>query len=160
MKIRIEIDEKADETEVTIRCREVDEQVQRLQRTIAAAHGGEGAARIRLQKGGKEYYLPPQDILFFESANGRTWAHTETEVFETRLRLYELEDMLPHSFLRVSKSAIIGTAKIYPIERNPVGPSVVQFRGTHKQISVSRQYYRLLQDKMDFGGTEHGKQAK
>ncbi|MDR1796070.1 MAG: LytTR family transcriptional regulator [Clostridiales Family XIII bacterium] len=149
MKIRIEIDEKADEAELTIRCREVDEKVARIQRAAQAA-AGEGAGRLRLMKGGTEYYLQPADVLFFESANGRTFAHTETEVFETRLRLYELEELLPHSFLRVSKSAILGTGKIYSIDRNPVGPSLVRFRGTHKQISVSRQYFKLLQDKMDF----------
>ncbi|MCL2493067.1 MAG: LytTR family transcriptional regulator [Clostridiales bacterium] len=151
MKIRIEIDPKADEPEVTITCREIDETIAGLQRAVAQA-GGADAGRLRLMKEGREYYLPPADVLFFESVGGRTYAHTEAEVFEARLRLYELEELLPRSFIRVSKSAILGTTKIYSIEKNPVGPSIVQFRDTHKQLSVSRQYFRLLQDKLNGGG--------
>jgi DNA-binding LytR/AlgR family response regulator len=146
MKIRIEIDERADEPEVTVRCRAVDEKIARLQRAITAVTGE--ASALRLTKDGGEYFLPPEDVLFFEASGGRTYAHTESEVFESRLRLYELEELLPHSFLRVSKSAIVGTSRIYSIEKNPVGPSAVRFRGTHKQIFVSRQYFKLLHDKL------------
>jgi DNA-binding LytR/AlgR family response regulator len=151
MKIRIDIDPKTEETEVTIKCREIDGTIAGIQRAVAQA-GGVDAGRLRLMKEGREYYLPPDDVLFFESVGGRAYAHTETEVFEARLRLYELEELLPRSFIRVSKSAILGTMKIYSIEKNPVGPSTVQFRGTHKQLSVSRQYFKLLQDRLNGGG--------
>jgi DNA-binding LytR/AlgR family response regulator len=147
MKIRIDIDENTDELEVSIRCRAIDERVARLQKAMTDALADD--ARIRLTQGGREYYLPPEDILFFESANGRTFAHTEGEVFEAKLRLYELEELLPHSFVRVSKSAIVGTDKIYSIDKNPVGPSTVQFRSSHKKLSVSRQYFKILHDKLN-----------
>jgi DNA-binding LytR/AlgR family response regulator len=147
MKIRIDIDENADEPIVTIRCRAIDDEVVRLQKAMTDVQP-EGA-RIRLTKDGREYYLPPKDILFFESAGGRTYAHTEREVFESKLRLYELEELLPHSFIRISKSAIAGTDKIYSIDKNPVGPSTIQFRNSHKKLSVSRQFFRILHDKLN-----------
>jgi DNA-binding LytR/AlgR family response regulator len=65
------------------------------------------------------------------------------------MKLYELEQALPRSFLRVSKSAILNTAKIYSIAKNLAGPSVVGFRGSHKQISVSRRYFPLLTDMLE-----------
>jgi hypothetical protein len=40
-------------------------------------------------------------------------------------------------------------AHIYSIARNITGPSVVSFRDSHKRVTVSRQYYSLLRDKLD-----------
>ncbi|MDR0817154.1 MAG: LytTR family transcriptional regulator [Clostridiales Family XIII bacterium] len=151
MKIRIDIDENmdepADEPIVTIRCRTVDDRVVRLQKAMTGALADD--VRIRLTRDGREYYLPPEDILFFESEGGRTYAHTGGEVFESKLRLYELEGLLPQSFIRISKSAIAGTDKIYSIDKNPVGPSTIQFRNSHKKLSVSRQYFKILHDKLN-----------
>jgi DNA-binding LytR/AlgR family response regulator len=147
MKIRIDIDRDADEPEVVIRCRQADEEVLRVQKAVLEALST--AARLRVVKGGEDYYLTPDDVLFFESDGGRTWAHTQGDVFEVRLRLYELEGVLPRSFIRVSKSSIVGVAHIYSIARNITGPSVIRFRDSHKRVSVSRQYYALLRDKLD-----------
>jgi DNA-binding LytR/AlgR family response regulator len=157
MKIRIDIDRGADEPEVVIRCRRADEEVLRVQR--AALEASAPGARLKAVKGGEDYYLVPDDVLFFDSERGRTWAHTRGEVFEVRLRLYELEEVLPRGFIRVSKSAIVGVAHIYSIARNLTGPSVISFRDSHKRISASRQYYGLLRDKleeMQFGGRGGG----
>ncbi|MDR1496653.1 MAG: LytTR family transcriptional regulator [Clostridiales Family XIII bacterium] len=147
MKIRIDIDHDANEPEVIIRCRRADEDVLRVQKAVLDALPS--GLRLKAARDGKDYYLTPEDVLFFESEGGRTWAHTRDEVFEVRLRLYELEDLLPHGFVRVSKSAIVCVAHIYSVARNITGPSVVSFRGSHKRISASRQYYGLLRDKLD-----------
>ncbi|MDR3072469.1 MAG: LytTR family transcriptional regulator [Clostridiales Family XIII bacterium] len=147
MKIRIDIDDTVNETEVTIRCKTIDAKVAQMQKMLSDADATN--AKIRLTKAGREYYLMPEDILFFEAQDGHTWAHTTHDAFESKLRLYELEALLPHSFLRVSKSAIVGTEHIYAIEKNPFGPSTVEFRDSHKKISVSRQYFRILYDKLN-----------
>jgi DNA-binding LytR/AlgR family response regulator len=147
MKLRIETDERAGETEVVIRCREIDSEILGIQNAVLARAAG--GAKIRLSKDGEDFFLRPDEILFFESEGGRTRAHTAGEVFETRMKLYELEEALPRSFLRVSKSAILNTAKIYSIAKNLAGPSVVGFRGSHKQISVSRRYFSLLTDMLE-----------
>ncbi|MDR0875735.1 MAG: LytTR family transcriptional regulator, partial [Clostridiales Family XIII bacterium] len=90
-----------------------------------------------------------EEILFFETEGKKIYAHTRDEVFEAKLRLYELEELLPRSFLRVSKSAIVGTKAIYAIDKNPVGPSTIHFRGSHKKLSVSRQYFKILHDRLN-----------
>jgi DNA-binding LytR/AlgR family response regulator len=146
MKIRIETDENAKETEVVIRCRQIDSEVAAIQSAVLAKVAG--GAKLWVTKNGEDFFLTPDEILFFESTSGKTWAHTSNDAFETRMRLYELAESLPRSFLRISKSAILNTAKIYSIAKNLTGPSVVSFRGSHKQISVSRQYFPLLADSL------------
>ena len=146
MKIRIDIDDKAKETEVVIKCKEITEDVSKIQSAILAAITDKQT--LELLKDGKEFFLSPDEILFFESQAGRTYAHSATETFETKLKLYELEELLPRRYLRVSKSAIIDIEKIYSIAKNITGPSVVQFRDSHKQISVSRQYFNILKTRL------------
>jgi DNA-binding LytR/AlgR family response regulator len=153
MKIRIDIDNAADEPEVIIRCRQADEEILRVQKAVLETLPQ--AARLKASKEGMDYYLAPGEVLFFESEGGRTWAHTKSGAFEVRQRLYELEDTLPHGFIRVAKSAIVNVSHIYSVARNITGPSVISFRDSHKRISASRQYYGLLRDRLDemrFGG--------
>jgi DNA-binding LytR/AlgR family response regulator len=147
MRIRIDIDENAGEPEVIIKCRAVDEEVARVQTAVVRA-ASEGS-RLHAAKAGEEYYIALEDVLFFESEGGRTWAHTADDAFEVKMRLYELENVLPHSFIRVSKSAIAGVTHIYSIARNLTGPSIVSFRASHKKLSASRQYFKVLQDKLN-----------
>lgn len=99
MKVQIECDSGAEELQVLIRCRELDDQVK--------------------------------------------------EIYQTRYKLYELEELLPGQFMRVSKSAILNTSHVYSITKNLSSSSVVQFRNTHKQVYVSRMYYKPLKCKLE-----------
>lgn len=96
-----------------------------------------------------EYYLSLDEILFFETDEAGISAHTKTDAYQTKYKLYELEDMLPGFFMRVSKSTILNTNHIYSINRNLTASSVVAFSGTHKQVYVSRYYYKLLISKLE-----------
>ncbi|MCL2451943.1 LytTR family transcriptional regulator [Candidatus Saccharibacteria bacterium] len=138
MKIRIDIDENLAEPEIIIAGRAND--VAKLQAAILTTQ----AQKLTLLRNGREYFVPAANVLFFESVDGKTWAHTAKNIYLIRSRLYELEQILPPNFARCSKSAIINTAQIWSIRRNLTGPSVVQFRGSLKQISLSRSFYKSL----------------
>ena len=49
-------------------------------------------------KGTGEYYLDLSEILFFETEGSKIYAHTQKEAYEVRLKLYELESILPRYF--------------------------------------------------------------
>ena len=74
MKIRLELDGSITEDEVVIRCRTLSGEVQMMQKTLAdlAARN----QRFVFYKGDKEYYLPLEDILFFETEGKVIFAHT------------------------------------------------------------------------------------
>ncbi len=147
MKIRIETDESLDEPEIVIRSRNLDGNVAKMQTAILDVLTK--SRKLELIRNGKEFFLPPEQVLFFEAVDGKTFAHTPNHVYEIKQKLYELEDTLPNSFVRAGKSAVIGTRYILAISRNLTGPSVVQFRGSHKQVKVSRGYYKQLKDKLN-----------
>ena len=145
MKLRIEVTDGSLEDEVIIRCGKVDDNVQKLQAFIKSI----STPQLTFYKDAQEYYIPPEEILFFETEGELVYAHTKNEAFRVKYRLYELEEMLPHYFVRAAKGTIVNTSQIYSINRNLTASSQVQFAGTHKQIYASRHYYGALKEKMN-----------
>ncbi|MCL2366674.1 MAG: LytTR family transcriptional regulator [Oscillospiraceae bacterium] len=144
MKLRIELTDGSDEDEVVIRCGRVNDTIQKLQEYILTLT----APKLTFYKDAQEYYLSLDDILFFETDGEQVFAHTKSDAFKVKHRLYELEDMLPKNFVRAAKGTIVNTLRIYTINRNLTASSLISFSGTHKQIYVSRHYYSALKAKM------------
>lgn len=147
MKIKIEIDERIEEDEIVIRCRSLDEDVVAIQRRIQDAVNSR--MQLAVCRGETEYYLSLDEILFFETAPPTVAVHTATQFYETKMKLYELEDLLPPSFLRVSKSTILNTAQVRAVNKNITGASFVEFAGTPKKAFVSRNYFKALMSKLE-----------
>lgn len=142
MKVVIEVDEEVAEECIIIRCQKLDEKVMKLQSVLLEQINSD--KDILLHKEEKSYYIPLEKILFFETESKQVWAHTASDMYETDYKLYELEELLPGYFMRVSKSTIVNLNDIYSITKNITASSVVEFNGSHKQIYVSRNYYKAL----------------
>jgi len=147
MKIRIELDENLDEPEVVIRTSGITPEITQLQNMILEA--SKEQRRLEFYKGETRVYLVLDEVLFFETTDRGISAHTVDESYEIRYKLYELEEMLPRKFMRVSKSAILNTEKIFAIDRNITSSSEVSFRETRKQVFVSRHYYKALMERLN-----------
>lgn len=145
MKIRIELDETTKEDEVIIKCQSLNKEIQDVQKVLTEMFAKK--QQITFFKGDKAYYLSLESILFFETDVSGISAHTADQVYEVKHKLYELEEMLPGSFMRVSKSTILNTNQIYAMTHN-LSSNEVQFQGTHKQVYVSRHYYKPLKFKL------------
>lgn len=147
MKVTIELDASLTENEVLIRCPSLDAEVRELQDALRRASFC--SRKFACSHDGKEYFIPLADILFFETDAGRVRAHTASGIYFTKLKLYELEEMLSGTFMHISKSAILNAERVYSITKSLSGSSVVEFYGTHKQVYVSRHYYKPLKMKLE-----------
>lgn len=146
MKVRIEFEENLNENEVIIKCSEVDNTIQKIQKAILDITSE--AQRLAFIKEDKEYYLSLDEILFFETNESNVHAHTVDDVYRVKYRLYELEEVLPNNFLRVSKSTILNSKHVLSINKSLTSLNIVQFYKSHKQVYVSRQYFKLVKDKL------------
>ena len=144
MKVRIELDPQMDEPEMIIRAPRLTEDVARLQQLILE----QKMTPLTFYKDRSEYFVDVSEILFFETDGEKIYGHTKEEAYEVRQKLYELEEILPIAFCRVSKSTIVNTKQIYSIEKSFSGTSTVNFYQTHKQVHVSRHYYQLLKERL------------
>lgn len=147
MKVVIELDEELDEECIVIKCRRLDDNIVSIQNLLTDECNGE--RDILLYKGDKSYYVPLSKILFFETENKHIWAHTASDMFETEYKLYELEELLPGYFMRISKSTIVNLNHIYSITKNITSSSIIEFNECHKQVYVSRNYYKALIERLE-----------
>ena len=150
MKVHIEVDDSMSVDEVLIRCGRADENIRNICQLILE-HGG-AEPNITFYKENREYYFPLKNVLFFETDGEHIYAHTADDAFFIKYRLYELENMLPRSFVRVAKSTIANSAKVYSVTRNITSASLIQFAGSHKQVFASRNYYKDLQQRLQERG--------
>ena len=115
MKLRIEIDPDSQE-EILLRAPAVTDEVRRLQTVIAEAFSRK--LELALQLGERECYIPCDDILFFETTERRVSAHTAEHMYFSPLKLCELGELLPRTFVRASKSCLVNTAHIAAMAAN------------------------------------------
>lgn len=144
--IKIEIDDNISDDEILIKCREINENIKKIQKIVSDTTK---QADIHFYKNNTEYYLSLDSVLFFETSGTSINAHTKDNFYQVKNKLYELENILPSCFVRVSKSTIINVSHIYSIEKNITSSSIVQFNSTHKQVYVSRNYYKVLKQRID-----------
>ena len=147
MKVRIEIETDLEDTEVIVRCNKIDEQIVALQKVISEMTGHN--KRLNFYKDDTEFYLPLNRILFFDTEAGSISAHTAGDIYQVKYKLYELEELLPSYFMRISKSTILNTYQVYSITKNITASSVVSFEKSHKQVYVSRNYYKALKLRLE-----------
>ncbi|MCM1145623.1 MAG: LytTR family transcriptional regulator DNA-binding domain-containing protein, partial [Lachnoclostridium sp.] len=104
--------------------------------------------KITVSKGEKLLQLPPSEIYYFDAVDNRVYAYTQKEVYETKLKLYELEERLRHTdFFRASKSTIINLSKVQNFSPGFNGRFEVCLKNEEKLI-VSRQYVPVLKEKL------------
>lgn len=147
MKIKIEIDESLEEEEIVIKVPGINERVQRIQAALQDISKSQTA--IVFYKGTVEYYLSLNDILFFETDGKDIQAHTCDDMYQIKYKLYELEEILPGHFMRVSKSTVLNIKKIYALHKTISSPCLVEFEHSHKQVYVSRHYYKSLRSRLE-----------
>lgn len=147
MKIKIDIDENIKEEEIVIKCSDINDNIKKIKNYITSLNNK--SLKLTFYKKETEYFLPLSDILFFETTDTCICAHTNDDIFETKYKLYELENILPNNFLRISKSTIININYVYSIEKNITSSSVVKFNKSYKQVYVSRMYFKTLRERME-----------
>lgn len=146
MKFQIEFDENSIEPTVVIRCKELNDEVIALQKAFGKVDTVK--QQLTLYKDDTEYFMPASEVIFFETVEKNVRVHTIDNEYSTKLKLYEIEEMFPQTFMRVSKSAIVNVSRIYAITRNITG-CFVRFERSIKQVYVSRMYYKDLHDRLN-----------
>ncbi|HBA03137.1 LytTR family DNA-binding domain-containing protein [Clostridium thiosulfatireducens] len=144
MKIIINEVEDIEDVEIVINCKTIDENVTRIISKLKALE-----EKITGNKDGKIFILDTNEIFYFESVDKKTFIYMDKEVFQTHLRLYELEERLKNTdFFRASKSTIINLRKVKNIV--PMfGGRIEILLDNDEKLVVSRQYVPILKNKLD-----------
>lgn len=147
MKIRIEVDKNIEEDEIVIKCKELNSSIYDIQKLLSDKINKR--TQLLFYKDNTEYYIELEKVLFFETFDSTINAHTIDDLYEVKYKLYELEEILPIYFIRVSKSTILNVINISSITRNITSSSIVEFDNTYKTTYVSRHYYKDLKLRLE-----------
>lgn len=143
--MRIEIIENPAlaEITVTLRCPALDGPAARLVASLRAFE-----QKLTGVRDGQTFLLDAAEILYADTADKRVFLYTGAGVYETPLRLYELEERLcGGSFLRAGKSALVNFDQIQSLRPEFGGRMQVTLKNGERLL-VSRQYVPGIKRKL------------
>lgn len=143
MKIIIEDAGPGEEDQIIFRCREMDDHMLKIISELKM-----GQKKIAGSKDGIITMIDPSNVYYFEGVDNKVFLYCKQNVYETRLRLYEVEEEFGNTnFFRASKSVILNVTKIKSINPAYNGRfEALLYNG--EKIVISRQYVPELKRKL------------
>lgn len=136
MKLFVKEKCEVKETEVEIRCRTRDREVDALIAGIKNA----ASFLVGEKENGDLCQVPVARIFYFEAIEGKVFAYLEKEIVKIRSALYEVESTYQSNhFVRISKSAVVNLRMITNIRPEEGRRVRIELRNQESLI-VSKNY--------------------
>ncbi len=143
MKITLNQDPSFQETEVIIKCPQADEEILRLVAMLRVYQ-----RKLVGMLEGESHLLDVKDVLYIDTTDKRTFLYTLGRVYESALRLYELENTLTElEFYRASRSCLVNFRHVRSIRPELGGRLLVTVEGGER-LYVSRQCAPVWKEKL------------
>ncbi len=143
MKIQINENPRLYETEIIINCGRISTEVEKLITMLRVMD-----LKLTGKKDNETYILDAAKVLYIDTVDKKTFFYTRSEVYETDLKLYELEEQLAAlDFLRANKSCIINFNQIISIKADIDGKLLITM-SNQEQLNISRQYAPFIKKKL------------
>ena len=143
MKIEININEDIEDIEIVFSCRKLTPAVERMLATLMVM-----GKKLTVLKEDETYFLDVTKVIYLESVDRKTFVYTEDAVYESRLKLYELEQQLDeYGFFRANKSCLIQLKYVRSLKAD-INRKIKVTLEDGEQVMVSRQYAEGLKKKL------------
>lgn len=143
MKIAINIDENIKDTEISISCSRLTPEVEKMIATLRILN-----QQMMVTQKDETVILDVSKIVYIESVDRKTFVYTRDNVYESKLKLYEVEEELCESgFFRASKSCIVQLRYIKSLKAD-IDRRIRLTLESGEQIMVSRQYADELKKRL------------
>lgn len=134
MRVRFEQVETKEQEQALIRATEKNADIMNAIDLLENGSGG-----ITVTRDGNTYLCKLTQVYYIESVDKRTWVYTRDGCFESRDRLYELEEKLGMYCVRVSKSMIINLRKVRNVSAQTGARMIAELLNGEKVV-ISRNY--------------------
>ena len=132
------------ENEVILRCRELDEEMLHILALLRS--GMQSLCAFTEER--ETVLLSPQEVLYAESVEERTWLYCEKAVWRTALSLSELEARYESlGFCRVSRSMVVNLHGIRQL-KSCAGSRIEATMRNGEKVMISRHYGPLLRERL------------
>lgn len=146
MKITINTGNHYAETEITVNCRSMGDDIEKLLAAIRLLD-----MKLTGRKEGRTFILEAADVVYIDSIDKHTFLYTSSGngAYESPFKLYELEAKLANrEFLRANKNSLFNISHIQSIEPDFDRRLILTMTGDIK-IVVSRQYAAAVKEKLE-----------
>lgn len=134
---------KDQEEEIIIKCHEVNDEVLSIVKKLK-----KNDSIILGSNGNEVFRIPVKDIFYIESVDNKTFIYCQNQVFDTKARLYELEEKLAGTkMFRCSKAMILNLAKVRSVAPTLNGRFEAKLTNGENVI-ISRQYVPNLKKRL------------
>lgn len=142
MRIVIEEPEDFEEEQIIFKCRQLTPELLHIITLLKLQNG------IVAYNGNDIHRICISEIYYIEVVDNKTFLYCKDSIYESKQKLYELEEMLVNSnLLRVSKSVLLNLSKIKSISPALSGRLEAILKNNEKVI-ISRQYVSGLKKRL------------
>lgn len=143
MKIEIITDENADDLKISVTCRQLSPEVEKLIAVLRMTDH-----QLTGRKNDEIHLLDIARVIYIESVDRKCFIYTAEDIYESELKLYELERQLEeYGFFRVSKSALIHLHNVQSLKAD-INRRIRITMSNGEQIIASRQYAEQLKKRL------------
>jgi len=155
MKIHIDLDDEHEDLSITIKAKEWTAELDELISFIKK----QKTERLFGIANDQTILLNPHDIDYVYAAQRKVYAALGKEHVEIRMKLYEIEEiLLPHDFMRFSKSVIGNLHHIERFELSFNGNLCVYFHSGNKEY-ITRKYVAAIKERLTIGGQDEDERS-
>ena len=143
LKVKVVENENILEPEIIITCKKADEDIRKILASIQMFD-----QKLTGTKDNQTFIIEASKILYIDTVDKKVFFYTSQFVYETPMKLYELEERLESSdFFRAGKSTIINFNQIKSLKPDLYGRFQVTLNNGEK-LFVSRQYAVTIKQKL------------
>lgn len=144
MKLQIDEIPNLEETEILIKCREIDSKITKISNYIHTSY-----ITVNGKLDGEIYFLNLDDIYYFEAVENRVFAYVEKNVYEVNYKLQELSEMLSRtSFIQIARTIILNINKIEKVSTLVNGRISAVLVNSERMI-ITRVYAHAFKQKLN-----------
>lgn len=133
--------------------RQLKQTIERIEKTLYPAQSvdnTEKLGKLAIEIGGDIEYIFPQDILYIYRDDKVTKIITQTDDYDVRTTLKELESrLIPFSFFRIHKGYLVNLKYVSRLTPWFNGAYQLELEGVDQKLSVSRNYVKDLRQRLE-----------
>lgn len=134
------------ESEIIVRYAQVDDEVAELLAVLDARQ-----QRLHVFHEGRLLLIPPTQVLYCESVDGRVFVYTADGVYDVRLSLNDLAERFEScGFFRCAKSAVVNLNRVNAL-RSCTDGRMITTLANGERLLISRCYATLLRERLKDG---------
>lgn len=143
MKITIDIDDAYPDIEIKVGCSHLSPELEKMIAMLRMLD-----MQLTVRKENVVYLLDLNNVLYMEAVDRSTFVYTDENVYESEMKLYELEQRTESAgFFRASKSCLINLKMIKSLKAD-IDRKIRVTMKNGEQIMVSRMYADELRKRL------------